>query len=302
MALPENIFHQVGSIKICASLFQHIRMRSMGNTAESKKVKLKFQFRNFNLLKGETVEEMTTRFNYLIADLDKMRLETSVIDKIDTIKSALPSSYSTFLMVLKENNYFNNEDLTASEFMQEIEAREYDLKCQNSSKDIQDPAFFGGSMPLSSTISPITAFLTQNASENATTMYSDPRACFYTAGNTGFSSASGSSGGSGSSSPTNQFSSQTNVNMREAEQNFAFLSAFMTSYENLVSSKIATSDLTDEDYDHINPDDLELMDLKWNMAMIVKKVKKFMQRTGKDLPYLNKKLGFNKLKVKCDNC
>ena len=44
------------------------------------------------------------------------------------------------------------------------------------------------------------------------------------------------------------------------------------------------------------------MDLKWNMAMIVRKVKRFMSRTGKDLPALNKKLGFDKLKVKCYNC
>ena len=68
----------------------------MGNTAESKKVMLKFQFRNFNLMKGETVEEMTTRFSHLIAEMDKMGIETLENEKIDTIKSLFPSSYSTF--------------------------------------------------------------------------------------------------------------------------------------------------------------------------------------------------------------
>ena len=75
MALPEKLFHQVGSIKRCAALFQHLRMRSMGNTAESKKVMLKYQFRNFNIMKGETVEEMCTRFIHLIAEMDKMDIE-----------------------------------------------------------------------------------------------------------------------------------------------------------------------------------------------------------------------------------
>ena len=139
----------------------------MGNTAESKKVMLKYQFRNFNIMKGETVEEMCTCFIHLIAEMDKMEIETLEKDKIDTIKSILPSSSSTFLMVLKENKYFANEDLTAMEFLQKIEAREFDLKCQKSSSESHDPSFYGGSLPLSSTISPLTAFLSQASNENS---------------------------------------------------------------------------------------------------------------------------------------
>ena len=150
----------------------------MGNTAESKKVMLKYQFRNFNIMKGETVEEMITWFSHLITEMDKMGIETLEKDKIDTIKSILPSSYSTFLMVLKENNYFANEDLTAMEFLQKIEAREYDFKCQKSSKESHDPSFYGGSLSLSSTISPLIAFLTQVANENSNVSSGDLRHVF----------------------------------------------------------------------------------------------------------------------------
>lgn len=66
-----------------------------------------------------------------------------------------------------------------------------------------------------------------------------------------------------------------------------------------MGSKIATIDLIEKDYDQIDPDDLELMDLKWNAVMIVRKVKKFMLKTGKDLHEMNKRIGFDKLKVKC---
>lgn len=51
MALPKNIFHQVSNTKDFASLFQHLNMRSMGNTKNIKKSMLKFQIRNFCLLR-----------------------------------------------------------------------------------------------------------------------------------------------------------------------------------------------------------------------------------------------------------
>lgn len=58
----------------------------------------------------------------------------------------------------------------------------------------------------------------------------------------------------------------------------------MSSYEQLVSRKATTYDLSDEDYDQINPDYLKLMDLKWNMTMIVRKIKKYMERASNDMP------------------
>lgn len=85
--------------------------------------------------------------------------------------------------------------------------------------------------------------------------------------------------------------------MKEAKQLFAF----MSSYEQLVSSKVATCDLTDEYYDQINLDDLEFMDLKWNMATIVTKIKKYMEWTSNDLPTISKRIWFYKLIVNCYN-
>lgn len=68
-----------------------------------------------------------------------------------------------------------------------------------------------------------------------------------------------------------------------------------------MGSKVATCDMTDEDYDQINPDELELMDLKWYMEMIMKKIKKYMKRTGNDLLTISKTIGFDKFKAKCYN-
>lgn len=77
-----------------------------GNTQESKKVFLKFPFKCFCFLKGETVEETLTRFCHLTAEMENLMMEPSQSDQIDTVKNVLPISYSTFLLVLKENIFF----------------------------------------------------------------------------------------------------------------------------------------------------------------------------------------------------
>nr|GEZ98827.1 ribonuclease H-like domain-containing protein [Tanacetum cinerariifolium] len=54
------------------------------------------------------------------------------------------------------------------------------------------------------------------------------------------------------------------------------------------------------DLEQINNDDMEEMDLKWQVAMISMRIKKFQKRTGRKLQFDTKDLvGFNKTKVKC---
>nr|GEU41691.1 hypothetical protein [Tanacetum cinerariifolium] len=54
--------------------------------------------------------------------------------------------------------------------------------------------------------------------------------------------------------------------------------------------------------DDIDTDDLEEIDLKWQVAMITMRVKKFMKRTGRNLNFNgNELVGFDKIKVECYN-
>ncbi|MFS8024376.1 hypothetical protein Hanom_Chr16g01462501 [Helianthus anomalus] len=46
-----------------------------------------------------------------------------------------------------------------------------------------------------------------------------------------------------------------------------------------VKGKISDPATFDEDYVQIDPDDLEEMDLQWQMAMISRRVTRFMNRT-----------------------
>ncbi|GJZ09679.1 ribonuclease H-like domain-containing protein [Tanacetum coccineum] len=55
--------------------------------------------------------------------------------------------------------------------------------------------------------------------------------------------------------------------------------------------------------DDIDTDDLEEMDLKWQVAMLTMRVKRFLKKTGRNLNFNGKEtVGFDKTKVECYNC
>nr|GEX67706.1 ribonuclease H-like domain-containing protein [Tanacetum cinerariifolium] len=58
-----------------------------------------------------------------------------------------------------------------------------------------------------------------------------------------------------------------------------------------------------DDLEQINDDEMVEMDLKWQVAMISMRIKKFYKRTGRKLQFDTKDpVGFDKTKVECFNC
>ncbi|GJS04483.1 retrovirus-related pol polyprotein from transposon TNT 1-94 [Tanacetum coccineum] len=58
-----------------------------------------------------------------------------------------------------------------------------------------------------------------------------------------------------------------------------------------------------EDLQQINPDDFEEMDLRWQMAMLTMRERRFLKNTGRKLTVNgNETIGFDKSKVECYNC
>nr|GEU32809.1 hypothetical protein [Tanacetum cinerariifolium] len=67
-------------------------------------------------------------------------------------------------------------------------------------------------------------------------------------------------------------------------------------YENFTAS-------SSEDLQQIYPDDLEEMDLRWQMAMLTMRARRFLKNTGRKLSTNgNDTIGFDKSKVECYNC
>ncbi|GJW85335.1 ribonuclease H-like domain-containing protein [Tanacetum coccineum] len=75
----------------------------------------------------------------------------------------------------------------------------------------------------------------------------------------------------------------------------AMICAFLASQPN-------SPQLTREDIEQIDPDDLEEMDLQWEMAMVAIRARRFIQRTGRKLDVNGKRVGFYRTKVECYNC
>ncbi|GJR63173.1 ribonuclease H-like domain-containing protein [Tanacetum coccineum] len=61
--------------------------------------------------------------------------------------------------------------------------------------------------------------------------------------------------------------------------------------------------LDNKDLQQIHPNDLEEMDLRWNIAMLTMRARRFLKNTGRKLDMANKeRIGFDKSKVECFNC
>nr|GEU52716.1 hypothetical protein [Tanacetum cinerariifolium] len=61
--------------------------------------------------------------------------------------------------------------------------------------------------------------------------------------------------------------------------------------------------LDNEDLQKIHPDDLEEMDLRWQMAMLTMRARRLLKNTRRKFSLnVNETIGFDKSKVECYNC
>ncbi|GKE47380.1 ribonuclease H-like domain-containing protein, partial [Tanacetum coccineum] len=76
-----------------------------------------------------------------------------------------------------------------------------------------------------------------------------------------------------------------------------------TSSYSLLANQSSYPQLDHEDLEQLDEYDLEEMDLKWQVAMISMRMKKFYKKTGRKLQFDAKEpIGFDKTKVECYNC
>nr|GFA45198.1 hypothetical protein [Tanacetum cinerariifolium] len=69
------------------------------------------------------------------------------------------------------------------------------------------------------------------------------------------------------------------------------------------ASQSSSPQLDNEDLKQIDADDLEEMDLKWQMAMLTMRARKFLQKTGRNMGVNGPtSMGFDMAKVECYNC
>ncbi|GJT20129.1 ribonuclease H-like domain-containing protein [Tanacetum coccineum] len=91
-----------------------------------------------------------------------------------------------------------------------------------------------------------------------------------------------------------------NVAFVSSNSNSSTNEADNTAYE--VTSQPNSPQLAQEDLEQIDPDDLEEMDLQWEMAMLTIRARRFIKRTGRKLDVNGQRVGFDRTKVECYNC
>nr|GEX96783.1 hypothetical protein [Tanacetum cinerariifolium] len=73
--------------------------------------------------------------------------------------------------------------------------------------------------------------------------------------------------------------------------------------QKLVSHQPNSPQLVHEDLKQIHPNDMEEIDLRWQMAMLTMKVRRFLKKTGRKRTVNgNETIGFDKSNVECYNC
>ncbi|GKA91435.1 ribonuclease H-like domain-containing protein [Tanacetum coccineum] len=69
------------------------------------------------------------------------------------------------------------------------------------------------------------------------------------------------------------------------------------------AQQTSSSPLDNEDLQQIDQDDLEELDIRWQVAMLTVRVQRFIQKTGRNLDFKGKQpVTFDKSKVDCYNC
>ncbi|GJX24047.1 ribonuclease H-like domain-containing protein [Tanacetum coccineum] len=70
-----------------------------------------------------------------------------------------------------------------------------------------------------------------------------------------------------------------------------------------IASQPSSPQLANEDLQQLHPDNLEEMDLRWQMAMLTMRERRFLKNTGRKVTINgNETIGFDKSKVECYNC
>nr|GEV68155.1 uncharacterized mitochondrial protein AtMg00810-like [Tanacetum cinerariifolium] len=110
----------------------------------------------------------------------------------------------------------------------------------------------------------------------------------------GVNTAQGVNSANGVNTISSQVNAASSLNIDNLSD--AVICAFLASHPQ-------STQLVNEDLEQIHPDDLEEMDLKWQMAILTMRARRFLKNTGRKLNLnRNDSVSFDKTKVECYNC
>ncbi|KAJ0847808.1 putative transcription factor interactor and regulator CCHC(Zn) family [Helianthus annuus] len=301
-SVREDIISLLEQEKTSKSLWETLGKKCVGSNeiVKNKKKLLRKEFDLFSCMKNESVCKMIERFGHLKMELARHEIKYSEEEMVDKLFDSLPNDQDWQYFALMLKNTIKPDDLKVDLLIESLESHELEIKRSK----VNSPAYqqnvelyYRGNAPQAG--SPRTAFSAESSnSVNNESLHS------------GFHSGS-SLNTSDQSASKNLFQCNIAVDLKNgqnfseesAKQHMVFLASVLESYESLVARKIGNTNLTKEDYDQLDPEEMELMDIRWCMASAVRRAQGFMEITGrKSIGGPSTKLGFDKSKVTCFKC
>ncbi|KAJ0479427.1 hypothetical protein HanIR_Chr13g0619871 [Helianthus annuus] len=290
-AIKEDIFILLEHDKTAKSIWDALKVKFEGSKSmiKSKKALLKKEFDLFSSLPGEDTKKLIERYCHLVRSLTMIGVDKSREEYVDKLADALPQKeWGTYLMILKNTGVYDG--LTIGQFIEKLEAQNLEqqkITRMNSPSGQQDvKMYYRGSISATeSERSPKiqTAFSagdSLNKADQGSNKSSSGFSSFPSVNpketNTSFQSQGIKTG--------NGYVIQCNIalNLPEgqsfsedtAKDHMALLGSVLLSYEGLVAGRIGNPMFTKVDYDQIDAEEMELMDIKWCLASVLRRAEK----------------------------
>ncbi|KAJ0887198.1 putative transcription factor interactor and regulator CCHC(Zn) family [Helianthus annuus] len=315
-AIKEDIFVLLQHDKTSKSIWDALKTKFEGSEKmiKSKKAMLKKEFDLFTCLPGEDTKKLIERYCHLVRSMSMLSITKEEEEWVDKLADALPQKeWGTFMMILKNTGEYDG--LMISQFIEKIEGQDLeqqkiarisnpsgqqDVKCTIKAvfKRLKEVRRFKLRLLLEIRVKMLIKVQT-TAVDFLHTQVS------IQSSNTSFHSQNTKGGGCviQCNIALNLLEGQS-FSEEIAKDHMSLLATVLQSYEGLVAGRIGNPMLTKEDYDQIDAEEMELMDIKWCLASVLRRAEKFKMITGRNdfLDAHVSTLGFDKSKVTCFRC
>ncbi|KAF5759072.1 putative transcription factor interactor and regulator CCHC(Zn) family [Helianthus annuus] len=289
-------------------LCEKLKKKCLGSEeiVKNKTKLLRKEFDMFGCLKNESVCKMIERSGHLKLELARHKITYSDEELVDKLFDSLPDEVDWRYYALMLKNTIAPENLTPDLVIERLESHELELKkthkINHSSYQQNLDLYYPKSLMLKAA-SPKTAFTAENVPSANKESQSSPSSESHSGYHSGSTSSANPSDAKFSCNIAIDLKNAQNFGEESAKQQMVFLASVLESYEGLVAGKIGNTNLTKEDYDQMDPEEMELIDIRWAMASAVRRAQRFMEITGrKTIGGPSTKLGFDKTKVTCFKC
>ncbi|KAJ0821761.1 putative RNA-directed DNA polymerase [Helianthus annuus] len=329
-ALHKDIYHQFSYCKTTKALWDALVARGEGNAAarKSRHDLLKKEFESFQFLENETLNDMTTRFYHLISEMCAYGVAATQQDMVNRFADALPPKWSSFIELLKHTKAL--DEINIYEFIQKLEHKndEEIRKAKRAPAPQNTEMYLPGFDALARSAAAQqqqpklqTAFVSNTSSSSFPFPQStaappqpqfDPRSYIPVPTQPQPQQQQQQAHYTSNPQPQSQShhtirvdnSNLSHLSNEVAKEHMEIINTMVSAYCGLVAGQLGNINMTNEDYDQIDKEEMELMDIKWAFASAVRRAKDFMARTGRTSleGKKNTKYGFDINAVTCFNC